>query len=195
MVHRMDVRRIVMACRSMGTVRIRSGRSHMLVECGRRLAIVPLQEVALPSWREAVKGVREIGKKGKISVDRDAFIHALRSISPDAEYSSGGILISASGREMVMVAGSESDGSVSRAVVGLQRRCALIPGVFLGAKYLLGVASHWPDLVPLVIEYRGAGRPVVFARDRYNAILAPMCFSQIERERDGDVSTVVTAVG
>lgn len=174
LIHRSMVSLMLLACRSMSRVDIRSGVSRMQIECGRRKAILPIQDGAFPQWRDAMASIVESPKAWSVDVDRAEFIRAIRQVKADADQSSGAVALIGHSGELELVAQCQETGSYSRAYVRLGNRSAAKGTIKVGAKYLLSIATNWPDSQRIVIDYRGSTSPLVFSRKRFRAFLMPM---------------------
>lgn len=178
LIHRTAVPLILLACRSLGRIDIRSGLSSIQIECGRCKAIIPLQEGAFPQWRDALTAIVESPKQWSIDVDRAEFIRAIRQVKVDADQSSGAVAMIAHDSELELVAQCPETGSYSRAYVRLGKRAAATGTINVAAKYLLSTAMNWPEGQPIAMDYRGSTSPLVFSRKRFRAFVMPMLPSE-----------------
>jgi DNA polymerase III sliding clamp (beta) subunit (PCNA family) len=190
LIHRAAIPLILATCKSLGRISLRSGLSHFVVECGRRKAIIPLQEGAFPQWREALEGILASPKIGAIEVDRAEFLRAIRQVKADAEQSAGAVQIVGHADELELIAQCPESGSYSRAYVGLGKRSTTFGTINVAAKFLLSAANNWPEGQPIIMEYRGATSPLVFSRKRFRAFVMPMLSdSPQDTEQPTDVDT------
>lgn len=198
LIHRSAVALILSTCKSMGRVDVRSGLSHLMVECGRRKAIIPAQEGAFPQWREPLAGLLERPASRISDINRGDFIRAIRQVKGDADQSSGAVSLRGRDGELLFSARSEDGESMSRAVIPVGKNSEAFGPISVGAKYLLAVATNWPELMPIAIEYRGAASPLVFKRVAFSAFVMPMLGeseteTETETEQNGDISAGVVA--
>lgn len=187
LIHKSYVPMVLATCESMGKVKLRFGHNSVAIECGRRTSIVPMQDGAFPMWRESIgELLNQNPIIGRCEIEAASLGRAVRQVKMDAMESevSGSVRLNCFHSELKLSAKSEA-GTDSRAVVPLLRSGPGLPGITLGARYLLSVVKHWPAGVPLVMEYRGPFAPVTFVRPRFRAFLMPMLDpAAIEDEED-----------
>jgi hypothetical protein len=187
LIHKSCVPLILATCESMGKISLRFGHSKVVVECGRRKTIVPIQEGAFPVWRDQIAAVLNSHPViGRMECDAVALSRAVRQVKMDTKVDgkvSGPIKVHCSTTEVQLSARSESDNTDSVAVVPLLRRGAGLPKFVVGSRYLISIVEQWPAGVPLVMEYRGALSPLTFIRPRFRAFLMPLLDRATEVER------------
>ena len=179
LLHRTTATLALATCKSMGLVGLTVGLSHIVVECGRRKSILPLQEGSFPVWRDPVLAMIERPKLGSIQVDTHEFIQAVRQVKPGSEVS-GAVTLTGRSHELEIVSKSDDDESTARTAIPIEKRSIAFGPVSVGAKYLLSLAQNWPDGRPLLIEYRGSESPLVFSRPRFRALLMPLVAKEVE---------------
>ncbi len=191
LLHRTTAALALGTCKSMGLVGLTVGLSHLMVECGRRKSVLPLQEGSFPVWRDPVLAMLDRPKLGSVQIDTQQFIHAVRQVKPGVEVS-GAVTLVGRSHELEIVAKSDDDQSMARTVIPIEKRSVSFGPVSVGAKYLLSVSQNWPDLRPLLIEYRGPSSPLVFSRPRFRALLMPMLAKEDNHAQVGarDVAAV-----
>jgi DNA polymerase III sliding clamp (beta) subunit (PCNA family) len=190
LIHRSTIPLILATTKSLGRIDIRSGLSHVQIECGRRKAILPLNEGAFPQWRDALEMIEAEPKRGSAEVDRNEFVRAIRMVKADAEQSAGAVQMIAHESELELIAQCPESGSYSRAYVRLGRRSTAFGPINVAAKFLLSAASNWPDSQPMMMEFRGPTSPLVFSRKRFRAFVMPMLIDEPkETEQRTDVNT------
>jgi hypothetical protein len=197
LIHRTTVPLILSTCRSMGRVDIRAGLSGLMVACGRRMAVVPVQEGIFPQWREPLASILDRPSSRITDVPRADFVRAIRQVKGDADQSAGAVTLRGRDAELELSARSEDGESMSRAVIPIGKRSEAFGPISVAAKYLLSVATNWPEMVPMTIEYRGKTSALVFKRVAFSTFLMPMLGDSVdtetETERNGNIDTGVAA--
>jgi len=185
LLHRSTAHLVLSTCKSMGLVGIECGPSKLKVECGRRTAILPIQDGAFPVWRPAVFSYLELPAIGKVSLDVRDFLQALRQVKPEADIT-GAVTLTGRPFELELAARSEDRTSMSQSAIEIEKRSVTFGPVHVSAKYLMTIARNWPEERPFVLEYRGPGCPLIFSRPRFRTVLMPL----LDEEKDRHAKTV-----
>ncbi len=163
---------LLATCKSLGEVKLEIGLSHVVVNCGRRKSILPIQEGAYPKWRDVINQVLDRPVAASVVVSRDSLIHAIRSVKPESQQT-GSLQMSVTTHELELVAESDS-GGLARTVVETDKPATPFGPLKVSASLLLALCNGWPDDVPVWIEHRGEVSPLTFRRPRFRALLMPM---------------------